>query len=279
MPIRIALLISVTTDPADRFSASPHSGGWSESFWFPGNAFVPLKVFQLWGQSRANLLAGECTVTGYRQQLFTISGNKLLPGGSASGVLNYPGSYPTDLNAPQDSLMVNFTVSGQPNNIRHRLAGLPDSQVSQGEYQPTTAYKTSITNYMNGVINNGFQAVTRDLTQPDARVKSIAGDVLTTLTATGAAPGDYVILRRVRDVNGDPVSGSFLVETVTPNADGTFAYALYGLSATVSTPNGTARKDLLVINNILTGQPNRLVVRKIGRPFVQYRGRRSKIRR
>lgn len=279
MPTRLTLLFSVTTDPADRSSASGHQGGWSESFWYLGSGFLDISAFIKWGNSRSNLLSGEATIIGYRQQLYTISGNKLLPGGAGSGVLNIPGAFPTDLNAPQDSLMMTFTLANQPTTLRHRLACLPDSQVTNGEYQPTTAYKTQVTNYASFIVASGWGSVTRDLTQPEARLKSITGAVITTLSATGAAAGDYIILRRVKGDDSFPVSGSFLVTAVVGNTDGSFAYTVYPAPPdTVSKPNGTVRKDVLTTAVIATGQPNRLVVRKVGRPFVLYRGRRSKRR-
>jgi hypothetical protein len=277
MPVRISLLLAVTTDPTDRVAASPHSGGWSESFYAPGNQFAALPFFVLWANQRANILAGECAVVGYRQQLFTISQNKLLPGGSAGGALNVPGGWPNDLNAPQDSLMVNFQVAGQPQNIRHRLPGIPDSQVSAGEYQPNATFKAALTKYIQLITAGVFEALVHDLTQPDARVRSLAGAALTTQSATGAIAGGYIRFRRVKDDIGRPVEGAFLVTAVVANADGSFTYTLFDPPLqTVSTPNGTCRHDLLVEANIVGGNPNRLVIRKVGRPFAQYRGRRSK---
>lgn len=279
MPVRITLLFSVTTAPGDPTSASAHSGGWSESFYIPGSTFAALPFFQSWAGQRATLLSGLASVIGFRQQLYTIAGNKLLPGGSGSGSFLFPGSWPADLNAPQDSLMLNFQVAGQPSNLRHRLPGLPDSQVTQGEYQPGTTFKTNLTKYINLIADGQFSAVVRDLTQPDARVRSLNGGVLVTNTTTGAIVGQYIRFRRVKDANDDPVEGAFLVTAIVNNADGSVSYTLFDPpSQTVSTPNGTARLDLLVSANITGGNPNRLVVRKIGRPFVQYRGRRSKRR-
>jgi hypothetical protein len=279
MPVRTTLLFAVTTDPGDRASASPHSGGWSESFYIPGNTFQGQQFFSNWATARAQLLAGECSIIGYRQQLVTISKNRLLPGGSAAGTLNVPGVFGSDLNAPQDSLMVNFTLAGQPQQVRHKLPGIPDSQVSNGEYQPAAVFKGNVTKYMNLIISDVFAGIARDLTQPDARVKSLAAGVLTTMTATGAAAGDFIRLRRVKDDNGNPVEGTFLVQQVVNNADTTVSYTLVAApNQTVTKPNGTARHDLLVLANITNGVPNRLVIRKVGRPFVQYRGRRSKRR-
>ena len=277
MPVRVTLLLSVTTNPLDTTSAAAHSGGWSESFYSSSSAFLPASFFQSWAQARALCLSGEASLIGYRQQLVTLNGNKLLPGGSAAGTLLYPGAAPSDLNAPQDALMINFTVAAQPQNLRHRLAALPDSQVTNGEYQPNATFKGYVTKYINFVSSGLFSAVVRDLTQPDARVVSLVAGVLTTQSATGAIVGQYVRLRRVRDSSGRPVEGSFLVMAVGGGGAAPSTYTLFPApTQTVDTPNGTARLDLLANPTITGGSPNRLVIRKIGRPFVQYRGRRSK---
>lgn len=279
MPVKVTLLLAVTTNPTDPTSASAHSGGWSEGFYIPGSAFAVPAFFQAWAQGRALLLSGLASIIGYRQQLVTISGNKLLPGGTAAGTLLYPGSFLGDLNAPQDALMLNFQLAGQPSNLRHRLAALPDTQVSVGEYQPTALYKGNVTKYTNLISSGLFGAIVRDLTQPDARVRSLTAGALTTNTSTGAIVGQYLRFRRVKDSSGNPVEGAFLVTALVNNADGSVTYTLFDPPAqTVTTPNGTVRTDLLVFANIIGGVVNRLVVRKIGRPFVQYRGRRSKRR-
>jgi len=277
MPVRQTLLFAVTTQVKDPTQATPHSGGWSESFWVPGAAFSALGVFQTWATTRALLLSGLASIIGFRQQLYTIAGNKLLPGGSGSGSFFYPGNYAGDLNAPQDSLQLNFLVSGQPNSIRHRIAAVPDTVISGGEFNGDTTYQGYLTNYFGKIISLGFGAVTRDLSKPDATVRSITGGVITTNTSTGAALTNYIRLRRVRDVNGDPVEGTFLVTGLVSNVDGSVSYTVVPApTQTVSTPNGTARLDLLVFNALSSGSLSRLVVRKIGRPFSGYRGRRSK---
>lgn len=277
MPVRITLLMQVATDPTDRSTASPHIGGWSESFYFPGTKFPDISIIQGWGKFRAAMLAGECSVVGYRQQLYTINKNKLLPGGSASGSFLFPGVFVSDLNAPQDSLMMNWILAGQPQTIRTKMPGLPDSQVSSGEYQPTKLFAQAVLSYIQYVTVNQFSGVSRDLTQPDCRVKSFTAGSLTTLSATGAVPGDYIRFRRVKDDNNNPVEGTYLVQTVVNNADSTVTYTLFGTPPqTVSRPNGTCRRDVLVNPGIIGGTANRLVIRKVGRPFQQYRGRRSK---
>lgn len=279
MPVRISLLFAVTTQVKNPTAAVAHSGGWSESFYLGGASFADVSVFQNWALARSALLSGLASVIGFRQQLVTIQGNKLLPGGTGAGSFFYPGNYVGDLNAPQDSLQLNFTVNSQPGSLRHRIAAVPDSVISGGEYNGDPVYQGYIINYTGKVIALGFGAITRDLNKADATVRSIAGGVITTNTSTGAALGQYIRLRRVKDANGIPVEGTFLVTAIVNNADGSVAYTVFDPpTQVVSTPNGTARLDVLVFNAVSGGQVARLVVRKIGRPFSGYRGRRSKRR-
>ena len=126
----------------------------------------------------------------------------------------------------------------------------------------------------------------RDITNnPESRVVSITpadavthASVITTQSATGAAVGDYIILRRVRDDVGIPVKGSYLVSAIGATGNFTAYTVVNGPEQTVTKPNGTCRTDKLTLAAYSGGQPNRLVARKVGRPFQQYRGRHSKRR-
>ena len=284
MPLRCTLLLSVTTQPSDRVAASPHSGGWSESFYRLTDAPVSQQQMQRWASARAALMSGLASVTGWRQQVVTISGNRLLPGGASSGTLNVPGAWGTSLNAPQDSLMVYYTVANHPGTVRAKLAALPDSVVLQGEYQPDVVFKRDLTHYFTHIVRDQqFAAITRDLSVTTARVLSIqpgvpaAGQATITVSGAIVSEGEYLITHRVRDDSGQPVSGSWYVRTVV-EATGTIGvYVVDGYQAgKVGVPNGLARVDRLIANVLTGGNPGRLSVRKIGRPTVGYRGRRSK---
>lgn len=277
--IRQTLLMQVTTDPQNRAVSAPHSGGWSESFYIAGTTPITGKLLNNLATQRANLLASECTIVGYRSQLVTISGNRLLPGGTGGGSLNFPGGGGGNIGGVENSLMVNFTLNGQPTTVRHRLAGLPDIQVVFGEYAGNVPYPNALNVYLGALTDVGAGGIVRDISgNPEARVVSLAGAVLTTQSTTGAAVGDYIILRRVRDENGDPVTGSYLVSAAAV-VGGMFTYTLLNPPGqTVTKPNGTCRRDVLTFASYTGLNVGRLVYRKIGRPFQQYRGRRSRSR-
>jgi hypothetical protein len=165
------------------------------------------------------------------------------------------------------------TATGQPNSSRFTLRGIPDSQMTRGEYQPDSGYKSLVTQFCNQLSNNAWAFLGRDLSKPSQKVMSIAGNVVTLQGAIGAvAMTDYMRFRRVYDDLGKPVTGSFLIQTIVGNA-----YTLAGFDgATLTAPSGTARVDAIRLCDFGTVAPSRAVVRKIGRPFASYRGRQSK---
>lgn len=266
-----SLLFAVTTDPDNPADASAHSGGWSESHWSNVVGTIAVDCATL-AQARARLLPAEVSIIGYRVENFTVTGNKLTPNGTSSGRFQYPGSNGRNLNLPQDGVLMSGSTSGAPNANRFNLRGLPDSIIQKGEYQPDPAFKGGMTNYVNTLINAQWGFLGRIKTTPSARVNSIAAGVVTLNGPVGGVANvDYLRLNRVYDNNGNPVKGTFLITDITGNA-----YTVQGLGATaVGAPSGSARIDALAFYIYNKVVPNRAVVRKIGRPFEQYRGRAS----
>lgn len=283
MPLKLTMLFQVTTEPTDASAAIPHTGGWSESIWTTGSGFLPVQAMAAIAIARSNGLPKQAAITGFRQGLYTISGNKLLPGGTAVYKRLWPGNAanPTDL--PQVALELSGTSQTSINSNRFTLRCIPDDMMKFGEYQPTPAFKAFVTVYSNLLTGQGgplaqfgaFAFIGRDLAQPTAVVNSIAAGVVTLRGAVGGvANTDFLRLNRVYDDNGDPVKGSFLITAINGNA-----YTVLGLGGrTVATPSGTARIDKISIFNYQAISPVRAVVKKVGRPSQQYRGRRSKQR-
>ncbi len=275
MPTRLTNIFQVTTAPANLALARAHTGGWSESFWtnLSPAAYNPIWAWQQ--QKRAILLPATAAIVGYRTQEYTISGNKLLPGGAASGRQNLPGGSSRITDLPQVSLMLNCATAGSPNTSRLILRGIPDDVMEGGEYQPNAAFQAAVTQLINSMVGFNFGFVGRDLSQASVRVLKIAVNLITVdqIPGTGLAVGDFVRLHRVYDDNNNPVKGAFPVTAIAGNV-----LTVAGLDATLTRPSGTLRKDLLQLFSYRSMQPIRAVVKKVGRPFEQYRGRRSKTR-
>jgi hypothetical protein len=277
MPTRMQLLFDVTTDPTNKTAASSHSGGWSEGFWFSTPLSNAPTLAGLLGALRSVLLGQEITIVGWRVENFTFSGNRLIPGGASSGVLNLPGAA-LPIASPQICLSCNGQASGVPNNNRFTLRGIPNAVVANGEYQPLPSYSTALTNYFAALTVGSIGFVGRNKAGSNARVMSVtAGGVVTLNSAIGGVPGtDFLRLNRVYADNGLPIKGSYLITNI---AGGT-QYTLAGLipPGPRTTPSGTARVDSIQFFSYGSIVPGRLGVKKIGRPFQGYRGRRSHAR-
>lgn len=277
MPLqKVSMILAVTTAPVNTGDAQPHSGGWTEGHWDQRGKTINDPDIIAMCTKRALLLPAQCSVLGVKLQQYDISGNKLLPGGSTSNKKLYPGNPALTVDVPQASLQMSAGVVSVPNAVRFNIRAIPDECVSLGEYQPTAAFKTNLTAYiatLNGV--QTFSTVVRDLTQQSVRVLSIVNGNVTVDNLGGMAVTDYCIFRRVKDTNGNPVSGSFRITAING-----LTLTLAGLDPTIiATNNGTCREDHLIVRDYAAISPGRIGVKKIGSPFEKYRGRRSKVRR
>lgn len=273
MPSRLTFLFQLTTEPLSAQFARPHTAGWSESLWRLDQSTSVETITQL-AYARAVALPTQGSIIGYRQQVYTLDGNKLVPGGARTGNLNAPGRPTQECDQPQVALEIKLASAGKANIGKMVLRGIPDNQASNGEYRPQAAFDLVISRWIALLTQTQCQFLGRDLTMATQRVVSITGGVLTTGASLGAAVGDYVRLLRVRDTFGRPVTGVFRVTAVAG-----FAYTLAGLDPDiVVNAVGSARKDLLALFPITSGETGRIRVKKVGRPFEGYRGRASKRR-
>ena len=273
MPYRYTMLMQVTTDPADRSSAQPHSGGWSESFWRQSLVPADSGAFLDLMTKRARMLPFQAALVGYRIATYTFTENHLIPGGASSGRVQMPGGAAESTDQPQAALMFSGTAP-TGNSSRFTCKCIPDSVIVNGEYQPTASFKNKVTQFSNSIVDNDWCLLGRDLVQQNFRVLSITANVLTLNGNLVAADGiSYIRFKGVRNTSGVPVSGSFLV-SAQPGAN---QYTLVGLPQGTTVVNvGTARRDVIQLGNFSSVQPARIVVRKVGAPFEKYRGRSSR---
>lgn len=271
MPLRVSLKFQATTAPVNRNAAAARTGGWSENFWTAGPRTDLVTDIRAVAQARARLLPVQASIIGYEIQAFDIQGNKLLPGGSSSAKLLYPGNASFTADVLQAALEVTASYTGFQNVFRHTLRGFPDELVENGEY--TGASDARVMTFMGTLTR--FGGVYRDLNQQAFRVLGIAAGVITLLNPAGLAVNDFLILRRVKDINGKPVSGSFRITAIAGSA---FTVALLDPTIVAQT-GGTARKDLLIsIYDPQLPSIGPIRVKKVGNPSDRYRGRRSKRR-
>jgi len=274
MPQKISFLLAVTTQPTTPGAASPHSGGWSESHWLETPrelshfSIVDLATF------RALSLPRQCSVIGVRGQLYTLSGNRILPGGSATAKLIRPGNVAWTVDVPQAGLEISATFEGRPNGSRFSLRGFPDECVINGEFSPVGNIIANITTFTNSLRSQAWGSIVRDLSQPSSRVLGITNGVLSVDDLQDWAVGQYLILRRCQTAFGTPVKGSFRISAIDVGAKTVTLPALVGTLAAIA--RGTVRRDQVVWARYAAFGQGRIGVKKIGGPFEKYRGRRSK---
>jgi hypothetical protein len=161
------------------------------------------------------------------------------------------------------------------NNVRRfSLRGVPDDQITDGEYVPTPGYTTAVAFFAQELGN--WQFLGQDLTIPPLAVTTIdaVGNVVMA-GAPGYLVGDTVAFSKVkRNTTGELISFRSVVISVGPNPN---QFQVLG-GILLGGTGGTARKITYALFTMNPAQFNvdRAAVRKVGRPFGQYRGRRSR---
>lgn len=276
MPYRYTLIMQVTTTPGNLETSSAHTGGWSESHWHP-NALTPTSSqFRDVLLARARMLPRQAAITGYRIANYSIVGSSLKPQGASTGKVRFPGNPARETDLPQVALEFGGAAGGGNSN-RFSARCIPDDVMEFGEYQANATYKGYVTQYCNALVNGGFGFIGRDLTQQVIRIKTIDGSTMVLYDSIGVTLGETLFtFIKVKDVLGSPIVGNFRV-TALPG--GVATYTMAGLPQNTSVvDSGSVR--ILVPQFCLYSSvtPARAVVRKVGRPFEQYRGRASKRR-
>lgn len=275
MAIKVTLLFQLATN-VDYPTVKDHRiAGWSETWYQPGGTIPQALALLINPQTtsplvplalaRAALLPQGAAIVGARFQ--TVNP----PGPSQSIALSLPGSA-GQADVPQMALLMSAAGIGL-GNIRHfTLRGIPDAVVTEGEQNINGVNNFPFQTFVKSLAGWYFQG--RDLSQP--RVKILIGTSqgnFTTETPPLFAPNTMIRMARLQVVGSNKsIGGRFQVNSVGPGN----VFTVNGWSGQL-TAGGSARGDGQVypqvdVNNVF---PTRIVVRKVGRPFGQYRGRRS----
>lgn len=274
MPVKITLLFQESTGIFIN-TQTKRIAGWSETFYSPQNtvaAVIPA-VMGTGGFTkglagyRATMLTVYSACVGQR---FQVVAPNLGPSQSLNAV--FPGTYFVQQSIAGTALLCKVPSIGASNIRRMILRGLPGTIISDGEYSPGPLWTTDITNFFSFLQGYAFRG--RDLTQPTNKLINISASGL--VTGTAALPyaiGQMVRVLKARDVGGRLRGGLFQV-TATGPANTNVQLLNWPFGAATG---GAIRLDgvvypLIDYQNITV---NRVITRKVGRPFVQFRGRRS----
>lgn len=269
MTLKCTFLFQQSTAVSDPTRPTHRIGGWSESWYYPGTSLTTFLggPMQSWATFRAGMLALGCSIVGVRvQQVAPV-------GPSQSLIVAYPGTQSKEADVPQMALLCKVPALNATNIRRMILRGVPDVNVLEGEYLPDTAFSVAFNLFATAL--NAFQFRGRDLSQPRIPILSIdaLGNVITINPHTFQV-GQMVRILRSKTSDGDLIGGAFQVATIGP-LNTNFKVLNWGGEATTG---GTARQDAIVFLNIDFANIaiGRIITRRVGRPFAQFRGRRSR---
>ena len=289
MSIKVVIVFQqVTQKGADApllgYVGAQHIAGWSEHVWFPSDNL----------DDCLTALRGPALVNGEQPLLYTrslclsnnasILGVRLYQGGAGRGAF-YPMGFAGSGGAediPQMALLCAAVSGGTPSVRRFTLRGIPDGQVVNGEFSPTTDFYSRLDMYFGSLTNFGFKGANPVTKYPIASIVQQAGPALVGLvTLMGNnqfAVSQFVTINQTLDVNGNRLGGQFMVSAVGP-LNNQFSIAGWNQGntqgGTVSIP-GNAVFPFSGGGNV---NVERITTRRVGRPFGLYRGRRSAQRR
>jgi hypothetical protein len=240
--------------------------GWSESFYTDtSDQAAALTRIQAAGIFRRALLSTDAAIIGYRSQAVTGLGASLLAFVDEPATLTYAED------TPYQSLLAKLrTTDGLERT--YLMRGLPDLQAKVGLFAPEPAYATALANWATHLSNGTWQVRRVDRTQPKIRVASIDGTgLVSTIGAHGLNVGHRLTFLRTRDSLGNAVTGNFSVVS-TPTTQSLVVNPW--TSGRLVTTGTLRRTEYLypIINQMRTD--NRVVSRRVGRPFGSPVGRR-----
>ncbi len=264
--------------PNINYLGRSHIGGWSEFvIWNSDNVASLIQALRggLNGlpallPSRAALLPGSAQIVGVR----------LYAGGAGKGQsygFAYPGPAGASSDVPQMALLCKSGPSGFAVTRRFTLRGVPDLFVTNGEFTPSAGYATLIQTYFQALFNFGFYGL--DPGTPTAQVLNISLAGVVTLKIPVSPFNSTQLLNVSKTLNsaGQFVSYTGFLSAIGPGQN---QFTLPNWTAGSCTGGKIVVKSRSVYSmNPAISAVTRVVVRKVGRPFEQYRGRRSKHRR
>jgi len=241
-------------------------GGWTESVYDDNLTSANTATFPKLMARRAALLPDTGLIVAQRWQ-------NLDPVGPATITLQrYPGSSgPCDY--PSLSLLCRFVGEGVRNSRPYYLRAVPDAMITRGEYTPDANFRRRVNVWISEMGGWNFKA--QDLGNQVLDIIGIEADGTFTLAGdlVGLAANSRVkVFRTTVLLTERQVGGYFWVTQPTPTS-----YKLvnwpHGESA-----GGTMRLANYIYPNIPNadgGTTGRIVTKKVGRPFEQFRGRQS----
>lgn len=246
------------------------TAGWTESWYYQGD--VSSAISAATGRRglcalRADLLPRTGSIPAQRYQIV----DSVPPGPSSTRYTNFPGGgFETDL--PQVALLVNVPGTGVRNGKKLILRGIPDQFMIDGEFVADPIYERSLNLFFQQLGQWRFRG--QDFSAPLVPIDSITSvGQVNLIQNVPYATGDKVAIIGSRLVGSARVIPSRSWTVVRPTGN---QFEAIGWAQTASAKGGNARKVTPAYFQPDTAniEIERATVRKVGRPFDLYRGRR-----
>jgi hypothetical protein len=251
-------------------AAPTRIGGWSESYYATAGDDATYAKFQTLTVKRLGICPVGTSISKLRiQQVDPTLASRLRKVAYTAPVM-----WLSDV--PQMALKIPFLGTATTGAFLREFRGLPDVQVTTGEYIPTNPFTTAVTVFINELQNGTWFARRRDKSKVQYPVLSIsaAGVVVMSAPVIGLAAGVQVqVLRTVNPMTGRRFGYFATVQTFVDEQN----FTIVGPKVKAS-GFGTLRLAAIVPQVFAGGQvaDAQAVVRKVGRPLKSYSGRASR---
>jgi hypothetical protein len=276
--VQATIINPVISAPSIGYGSRSHLGGWSESLIWDANTLSPLlNALRIGYGGKPALLPARAALLGKGAD---IVGVRFYQGGTGKGqslALQYPGAAGVETDVPQMALLIKAAPASAVVTRRFTLRGIPDGVIQVGEFNPPTWFVTAVANYFDALGNFSFSAVDPgQTTYPIVSVNG-AGEVRINGPFPPFTVNQVVYIQKTIDANGIARSAKLPIGSVDPTNN---KFTVIGWTFSVCTGGiATAKSKANFQINSANCAVSRVVVRKVGRPFEQYHGRRSKRRR
>ena len=254
----------------DANSTPVRTGGWSESYYASANTQQIYDAFKVLIQKRLGICPRGTSVIRIRTQ-------QVDPAGPATlNRVNYaaPSTWLSDV--PQMALKIPFFLDADQTSIIREFRGIPDVQVTVGEYTPTTPFTAALAVFLAELTNGTWKAKRRNKAAVQWAINSIsvAGSVVMIQPTAGLVQGTQVqVIRTLNQQTGRRFGYFARVQAHTDDSNFTIAGPKVKASGF-----GTLRVASSIYNGFQNPQFGsvEIVTRKVGRPFRAYSGRASR---
>jgi len=263
--LKCSMLISYTSNISNATTGARVAGFSEQLYRSPSNDTV--QKFEQLCQLRSFLLPQGSRIVGQRYQIVDPVG------GSSTGSRVFLAGTTLKPDVPQMALLLRLKARFRANFRPYYFRALPDVRSVEGEYAPSNAFTTALNNYLARLQADTWRFKAVDLDADQAEVASVSSTgVVTTQTPFDPSASSFVKIMGARQPTGKRVSGIFPVGTITSSTVFNIVGWNYG-----DTLLGKVRQHIVIYPEIeqLTNPTPRVVVKKVGRPFGGYSGRRS----